>query len=112
VISRKPPGICTGTEPRYAAPRNLHVVVPCSARLRITTAATGGQRGVACGCCPGRVQPRSRPRRYLSLGHERCRGGRHRAAAARAGLAHNGPVWRAMPADLPHWRTVYHYVRA
>jgi transposase len=27
-------------------------------------------------------------------------------------LTHNGPVWRAMPADLPHWRTVYHYVRA
>ena len=26
-------------------------------------------------------------------------------------LTHNGPVWRAMPADLPHWRTVYHYVR-
>jgi transposase len=27
-------------------------------------------------------------------------------------LTHNGPVWRALPADLPHWRTVYHYVRA
>ncbi len=27
-------------------------------------------------------------------------------------LTHNGPVWRAMPADLPRWRTVYHYVRA
>ena len=26
-------------------------------------------------------------------------------------LTHNGPVWRALPADLPHWRTVYHYVR-
>ena len=26
-------------------------------------------------------------------------------------LTHNGPVWRAMPADLPHWRAVYHYVR-
>jgi transposase len=25
-------------------------------------------------------------------------------------LAHNGPVWRALPADLPHWRTVYGYV--
>jgi transposase len=27
-------------------------------------------------------------------------------------LTHNGPVWRALPADLPHWRTVYGYVRA
>jgi transposase len=26
-------------------------------------------------------------------------------------LTHNGPVWRALPCDLPHWRTVYHYVR-
>jgi transposase len=26
-------------------------------------------------------------------------------------LTHNGCVWRALPADLPHWRTVYHYVR-
>jgi transposase len=27
-------------------------------------------------------------------------------------LTHNGPVWRALPADLPHWRTVYGYVHA
>jgi transposase len=27
-------------------------------------------------------------------------------------LVHNGPVWRALPGDLPHWRSVYHYVRA
>ena len=27
-------------------------------------------------------------------------------------LVHNGPVWRALPAGLPHWRAVYHYVRA
>ena len=27
-------------------------------------------------------------------------------------LTHNGPVWRALPAGLPHWRTVYGYVRA
>jgi transposase len=26
-------------------------------------------------------------------------------------LVHNGCVWRALPTDLPHWRTVYHYVR-
>jgi transposase len=26
-------------------------------------------------------------------------------------LVHNGGVWRALPADLPHWRTVYGYVR-
>jgi transposase len=25
-------------------------------------------------------------------------------------LAHNGPVWQALPADLPHWRTIYGYV--
>ena len=25
-------------------------------------------------------------------------------------LAHNGCVWRALPADLPHWRTVWGYV--
>jgi transposase len=24
-------------------------------------------------------------------------------------LVHNGCVWRALPADLPHWRTVYGY---
>lgn len=27
-------------------------------------------------------------------------------------LVHNGCVWRALPADLPHWRTVYGYVPA
>jgi transposase len=27
-------------------------------------------------------------------------------------LAHNGCVWRALPADFPPWRTVYHYFRA
>jgi transposase len=26
-------------------------------------------------------------------------------------LTHNEPVWRAPPADLPHWRAVYGYVR-
>jgi transposase len=26
-------------------------------------------------------------------------------------LVHNGCVWRALPADLPHWRTAYGYVR-
>ena len=26
-------------------------------------------------------------------------------------LTHNGPVWRAVPTVLPHWRTVYHYER-
>ena len=26
-------------------------------------------------------------------------------------LTHNGPVWRAVPAVLPHWPTVYHYER-
>ena|ERR1022692_1298367 len=26
-------------------------------------------------------------------------------------LVHNGCVWRALPADLPRWRTVYGYVR-
>jgi transposase len=27
-------------------------------------------------------------------------------------LTHNGCVWRALPADLPHWRTVWGYVHA
>jgi transposase len=27
-------------------------------------------------------------------------------------LVHNGGVWRALPVDLPHWRTVYGYVKA
>ena len=27
-------------------------------------------------------------------------------------LAHNGCVWRALPADFPPWPTVYHYFRA
>jgi transposase len=27
-------------------------------------------------------------------------------------LDHNGCVWRALPADFPPWRTVYHYFRA
>jgi transposase len=27
-------------------------------------------------------------------------------------LVHNGCVWRALPADLPRWRTVYHCVHA
>ncbi len=27
-------------------------------------------------------------------------------------LVHNGCVWRALPAGLPRWRTVYGYVRA
>lgn len=27
-------------------------------------------------------------------------------------LNHNGCVWRALPADFPPWRTVYHYFRA
>ena len=26
-------------------------------------------------------------------------------------LTRNGPAWRALPADLPHWRTVHGYVR-
>jgi len=89
---------------------------------------------VACRCCPGGVSRSSRPRRYPSdmrdaewaviepllpaPGWTLGKGGspgiycRRDIVDAIRYLVHNGPVWRALPGDLPHWRAVYHYVRA
>ena len=44
-------------------------------------------------------------------------GGRHRADPMREiinaiqYLLRNGCAWRALPHDLPHWETAYHYFR-
>jgi transposase len=89
--------------------------------------------GVPCRCCPGGISRSIRARVYPSdmsdgewaviepllpaPGWTLGRGGspgsycRRDIVNAIRYLVHNGPVWRAMPADLPHWRTVYHYVR-
>jgi transposase len=89
---------------------------------------------VACRCCPGGVSRSRRPRRYpsdmseaewaviepllpvpgwtLGKGGSPGRYCRRDIVDGIRYLTHNGPVWRALPADLPHWRTVYHYVRA
>jgi transposase len=116
-----------------ARSRSLHAVVPCPALFRIRAGVRAGHRPPAVPVLPGPGQPQ-RAGTGLSLGHERRGMGGHRAAAARAGLdpgpggcpgsycrrdivnairylTYNGPVWRAMPADLPYWRTVYHCVR-
>jgi transposase len=87
---------------------------------------------VACRCCPAGSRS-ARARRYPSdmtdaewaviepllpaPGWMAGRGGspgsycRRDVVNAIRYLTHNGPVWRALPADLPHWRTVYGYVR-
>ena len=87
-----------------------------------------------CRCCPGGTSRSSRGRRYPSdmtgaewaviepllpaPGWLASRGGsrgtycRRDIVDAIRYLVHNGCVWRALPADLPHWRTVYGYVRA
>ena len=86
---------------------------------------------VACRCCPGGVSRGTRPRRYPSDMTEAewavCepllpapawlagRGGRPATRCLRdiAGairyLTHNGPVWRALPADFPPAWTVYYW---
>jgi transposase len=90
--------------------------------------------GVPCRCCPGGTSRSTRGRVYPSdmsdaewaviepllpaPGWTLGRGGspgrycRRDIVSAIRYLVHNGPVWRALPADLPHWRTVCHYVRA
>jgi transposase len=101
-------------------------LVPCdSASSRPGTA-------VACRCCPAGSRS-TRDRRYPSdmsdaewaviepllpaPGWTLGQGGwpgiycRRDIVDAIRYLTHNGPVWRALPADLPHWRTVYGYVR-
>jgi transposase len=95
-------------------------------------APSGPGTAVACRCCPAGSRS-TRARRYPSdmtdaewaviepllpaPGWMLGQGGspgiycRRDIVNAIRYLTHNGPVWRALPADLPHWRTVYGYVR-
>ena len=88
--------------------------------------------GVACRCCPGGVSRSTRARRYPSnmTGAEWAlcepllpapawlagRGGRPARYCMRdivdaiRYLTHNGPVWRALPADFPPAWTIYYWV--
>jgi transposase len=110
---------------------SLYLVPPVSAS---SSGSLPAAAEVACRCCPGGVSRSSRPRRYPSdmsdaewaviepllpapgwrLGNGGSPGKycRRDIVDAIRYLTHNGPVWRALPADLPHWRTVYHYVRS
>ncbi len=105
----------------------LYLVRPVSASPGLAQA--GG--GVPCRCCPAGSRT-TRARRYPSdmtdaewtviepllpaPGWMAGRGGSPGSYCRRdivngiRYLTHNGPVWRALPADLPHWRTVYGYV--
>ena len=92
-------------------------------------AAAGVTAGVVCRCCPGEISRSPRARRYPSdmTGAEWAvcepllpapawlagRGGRPASHCMRdivdaiRYLTHNGPVWRALPADFPPAGTVY-----
>lgn len=94
-------------------------------------AATQASAGVACRCCPGGISRSTRARRYPSDMSEAewaaCepvlpvpawlagRGGRPASHCMRdivdaiRYLTHNGPVWRALPADFPPAWTVYYW---
>jgi transposase len=98
------------------------------------TASSQPMPRVPCRCCPGGISRSARGRCYPSdmtgaewaviepllpaPGWLASRGGspgthcRRDIVDAIRYLVHNGCVWRALPADLPHWRTVYGYVRA
>jgi len=97
----------------------------------VQLAAAAGPAGVACRCCPGGVSRSTRARRYPSdmPGGQWAvcepllpvpawlagRGGRparycmRDIADAIRYLTHNGPVWRALPADFPPAWTVYYW---
>ena len=98
------------------------------------TASSQPSQGVPCRCCPRGMSRSARGRCYPSdmtgagwaviepllpaPGWLTGQGGspgtycRRDIVDAIRYLVHNGCVWRALPADLPHWRTVYGYVRA
>ncbi len=87
---------------------------------------------VPCRCCPGVTGRSTRGRAYPSdmtdaewaviepllpapgwmTGQGGCPGSycRRDIVDGIRYLVHNGCVWRALPADLPHWRTVWGYV--
>jgi transposase len=89
---------------------------------------------VPCRCCPAGASRSSRGRRYPSdmtdaewaviepllpvpgwmAGNGGCPGSycRRDIVDGIRYLVHNGCVWRALPADLPHWRTVWGHVHA
>ena len=101
--------------------------------VRRDDAPSGPGTAVACRCCPAGVA--QHPGAQIPLGHERIadcavieplqpapgwtlgQGGSPGIDCccdivnAIRYLTHDGPVWWALPADLPHWRTVYGYVQ-
>ena len=102
-------------------------------RVAPDNASSDPGAGVACRCCPAGSRS-SRIRRYPSdmtdrewaviepllpaPGWTAGQGGSPGSWCRRdivdgiRYLVHNGCVWRALPADLPHWRTVGGYVHA
>ena len=106
----------------------LYLVPPVSASPQAAQAGPAAP----CRCCPGRVSRSTRGRAYPSdmtdaewaviepllpapgwmAGQGGCPGSycRRDIVDGIRYLVHNGCVWRALPADLPHWRTVWGYV--
>jgi transposase len=104
--------------------------VPAGGVQPVRAAAQAGA-GVACRCCPGGISRSGRARRYPSDMTDAewavCepllpapawlagRGGRPSRYCMRdivdavRYLTHNGPVWRALPADFPPAWTVYYW---
>jgi transposase len=97
----------------------------------VQPATATAHAGVVCRCCPGAISRSTRTRRYPSDMSEAewavCepllpapawlagRGGRPAAYCMRdvvdaiRYLTHNGPVWRALPADFPPAWTIYYW---
>jgi transposase len=106
----------------------LHRVPPAA----VQSGTAGHSATVACRCCPGGVGRSQRQRRYPSdmsdAGWAVCepllphpawlagKGGRPSAYCMRdivdgiRYLTHNGPVWRALPADFPPAWTINYWV--